>query len=186
MKKITLLVFSLFIMSCASKKIAEPSAPRTQLFPAGVYEQKIQVLVPPSDKVKERKFGFNGVMEVRATHIKIVALSPLNTTLFTITETLPGGEVKTEIFNEKIKKHQQEVLKYYAKVKKIILQPAKGSENGLQVVSVDSNSMPTLIRDTAEQTDYVIKSYDKNKIPEEIEINQSQFLTKVKIKSYEI
>lgn len=165
-------IFVALTCGCATTNVnLHPDAPRTRLFPNGVYYHDVILTIKPATP-QQKKYTFDGVVKIDKDQIIVIAMSFFGTTEFRIIENIKTGEVSSEVYREGLKKFEPQLKNLYSTLRTVLM--AQGT--------------PTEMTATQEGTpvNFVFSGYDKNKIPVHIEINHPQFQVKVKIKHYEI
>ena len=163
-----LVTLSLILLAgCAShQKKFTPEASRTLLFPNGTYHHAI-TLETPDKKTRT----FSGVVRLNETSIKVVGLSPLNSTIFRIEENRTNGEITTKVYHDAFKKFEARLLDFYIPLRAMMLQKMG---TGTPPSEMETKGIKILFSD-----------YDENKVPAHIEIRHPKFIVKVEVTGYE-
>lgn len=169
----TLLLLFFFLSGCAHKTVSQDLSHRTLTFPYGSYQHKVKVEIR-NGSYPEKRFEFNGVVLLGSETIKVVGLSPLNSTLFRLTEDRKSEKLEVEIFVEQLKKSEEQIRKFYAVIKKMMLSPYE--EQNTQRV-IDTPYGPARVQ---------FDKFDKNKIPNLVVVFSSSFNISVEVVGYEI
>jgi hypothetical protein len=186
------------IPGCAStsKKITSIEAAnstREYVFPRGKYQHRVELVIPANETGPLRSYRFNGVVDLQADAIQIVALSPFGTTVFKINENLITHEVKDEIYLAQMKPLEPKLLHYYSVMRELLLLRNDPKASATIVwKKTTSFSLPEVIEYTptqsevADQATFNFKKYDAHGIPENIEIVNPHFQVLVEITAYDI
>lgn len=197
---LSILVAALSIIGCASKKtVRDRSAKREMLFPYGSYQHDvdltIQIPSSPADDRETRppkKVHFRGVVKLGADLISMVALSPMNTTLFRIHEDRKTGKIESEIYIDSLKKMQTQMLNYYVLIRKILTTPlSDNSTANVQMTKLASGPGAGLpermsVMTDAGQAQVQFSGYDSNRVPDRITVENPKFHLDVKVVGYEL
>jgi len=183
MRKVAVILI-LILVSCASpQKIYHLKGLRRHLFPAGTYHHSIRM-----EWKNQKARNFKAIVKVTKDSILVVGLSPFQNTMFRIRENRKTKHVQTEVFFKRLKEHQDKIEEAYS-VLSVLFNCNKGCSNS-KGVSRKVNRAGFLeqmqIRAFKKQIQLVLKDYDKNQIPETIEMLHSDFTVKVEIEGYEI
>lgn len=158
------------MLSCSSRNIRPPSLSQNLLFPLGTYQHKVNITTSPTPEHKSQNFSFTGVVQISLERIQVVGLSPFGATLFKLTEERSSEKLMFDSFIDAFKGHEAKFQEYYPALKHLLTAPHNFSST--------SKSMPN--------THFTIKSYDKNGIPERIEIQDSKFSIDIRVTGYDI
>lgn len=155
------------LAGCASHQKKFTSQPaRTLLFPNGVYHHAITLQT--ADKNTR---SFNGVVRLDDASIKIVGLSPLNSTIFRIEENRATGKITTEVYHSSFKKFENRLLEFYVPLRAMMLMRMGGDK---PPSAIEANGIKIRFSD-----------YDENKVPAHIEMEHPNFTVKVEVTGYE-
>lgn len=173
--------------SCASLK-KSPSKPvqspldRTQLFPNGVYIHQVEIL--PKDG-KPRKI--KTVVSIQKNFVKLVGLSPFDTTLFHIETNRLTEETIFENFQpipDQIKKEFDSFYRILYRL--LVLEPQGEGVSGDFIVEYDTQRLPVLLKSRSSEERIQIGEYDKQGIPRRLYATHTQFKALVTISHYEL
>jgi len=188
-----LLVFAMLVAGCASKTISNASVVRRQLFPNGTYQHDVDLTV---EKPILRAMHFHGVVKISDAEINLVALSPLSSTLFRISENRKTGQIDTEIYIESLKKLKSLMTDFYALIRFILTVPLdaeKDPDKHFEFRATTINEGPNRglldqlsIQTTAGEARVEFRSYDENQIPDLISVNNPKFKLMIKVSGYDI
>jgi hypothetical protein len=172
MKRI--LLFLLLLSACVTKPPQLPEGPRDLLFPHGTYQHLVKVKLTKAPPKGPQEFEFRGVFVSEQNRLKLVALSPVGTTLFRVEEDLVTHQIKIQTYMEALKKAEDKIMQSYTVTKKILTLPA-------------SKEWPSEMDfDTPEgKTHLVIDAYDSNKVPSHIKVTNPQYNLEIAVVSYE-
>jgi hypothetical protein len=171
MKLGIILVFILAALGCSTSKVnLHPDDVRENIFPNGIYRHSVVLTLQPSNK----SYEFNGVVKLTPEEVTIVVLSYFGTTEFRIHENLKTNEIQSEIYREQFKKFEPKLREYYSALRFILL--AKNENNPTSLQAPINGKL----------INFELSGYDKNRIPEKLEIKSEHFSVKVKITQYEI
>lgn len=180
MRYIWVFLLALTLTGCSisqrSVKNEIVDAKRELVFPYGTYKHDVHLefreppnLASPNEKV----FDLKGIVKIDEKDIKVAALSPFGTTVFTILENRITDEVKVEVYVESLKKLEPKLREYYAVVRAMLLAPMPLSRE-----------LPSELR--AKETLLRFSEYDDNKIPLNVLIEHERFNVNVVVSGYEI
>jgi len=179
-----LIVVCCFLSSCATQPTIETTS--SQLFPLGVYEQRITLR--PEDPKKNPQ-AFRGILSLAQDKIQVVGLSPFGNTVFNIQEDRVTQKVKTEIYHQKLKALEDRIKEYYSVVRSILMAPRAGDwSQGITVERRDSQGRPLrVILPIAEGNRILLfKKYDDAGIPKELSFDTEGYWVSILVKSYQL
>ena len=144
MKRIFLFVF---LAAC----VHTPKSTAPAFFPPGNYRHQVhvEILNAPADAPKS--LDFQGALKLTHDEIKLVALSPMGTSLFRLTENLKTQEVQKEFYLESMQKNQTQVLRLYSLIRLAILARRDQSQiqqgdSQISFSNLDKDGVPATIK----------------------------------------
>lgn len=189
MKKSYLLILFLAI-GCASQKKLSENADRTLLFPSGIYTHDVQI-----ETQEKQNYSFRSLVKISPEKILIVGLSPFQSTVFKIEEDRKSRAVQTEVYEERLKKHQKELVELYSVLSVFLTLPKNGKDPRIQTLEKNPEGILTRFKILNRKTKTPIeppieptvelKHFDENGIADEIFLKQPKFDVRVKVVQYE-
>ena len=188
------------LTGCASKTMQNPAAQRDLIFPFGVYQHEVDLtmaapaavtteLLPAAGAVP-KQVHFHGVVKLNADVINMIALSPLNTTLFRIHEDRKSSKIDTDIYIESLQKLRPQLIEYYQLMRLILTAPLATEESGVarttRYASGANAGWPeqTVVPTNAGAATVRYREYDKNKVPSVISIDNPKFTLLIQVSGY--
>jgi len=176
MKTFLLLVLSLFFLNaCSSKTIKNPEATRSMLFPNGTYQHEVHVRFVHTVPGQPDHFDLSGVVKISNKEVKVIGLSPMNTTLFRLSENRESGQIEVQTYVDSLKKFESHLRDYYLVMRKFLLTPLNSENPEPQQAQFDSPSGPVQV---------FFKNYDQNKIPVKVLVQSPQFEIEIRVVGY--
>lgn len=178
------LVVLFAISSCSNletKKI--PLSERKLLFPYGKYKTLVTVF----QKDKER--DFKAIFQNSAEKNTFSGVGALATSLFKIEEEKPSGKITVEIFQSRLKNFEDQLRQSYTKLSNLlsfsILENVKPPH---RLLKKDTDNFPIEIDvdEGQDRSKIIFVSYDENKIPKEINIENKELNLKIEMLSYKL
>jgi hypothetical protein len=168
--------------SCASSKKA-PSTPaqapvdRTQLFPNGVYIHQVEIL-PKDGKARKIKT----VVSIQKNFVKLVGLSPFDTTLLHIETNRLTGESIFKNFQSIPDQIKNEFESFYRILYRLlVLEPQSEGASDDFIVEYDPQRLPILLKSRSSEERIQISEYDQRGIPRKLHATHAQFKALVSI-----
>lgn len=184
------------VSGCALPQKKQASAPisadREQLFPNGTYKHNVRLELeqaPNPEKPDEKRFDLKGLAQVQPEMIKVVGLSPFGTTLFKITENRATGEINVETYVDSLKRVESKIRDYYSVLRHMMIAPMKpGKRGAMKLAKANSDGLPEVVdlKTRDESATLKFENYDKNKIPQRIQITHPRFKVDVEVAGYEV
>ena len=172
--------------SCASSrkspsKPAQPPVDRPQLFPNGVYIHQVEIL-PKDGKARKIK----AVVSIQKSFVKLVGLSPFDTTLFHIETNRLTEETIFKNFQSIPDQVKNEFDSFYRILYRLlVLEPqAEGASDDF-IVEYDIQRLPVLLKSKSSEERIQIGEYDPQGIPRRLHATHAQFKALVTISHYE-
>ncbi len=175
--KITLpITAALMTPGCAAplKKVTTSPELNEYVFPIGNYTHQVRVHIPTNPDPKKREFQFRGVVRISPDVIRIVALSPVGSTLFKMSEERTTGKVSIETYVSSLKPLEGKLLEYYSALRVLL--------------TARRNPRPSVFSETVggEPTEFRFEKYDPAGIPTHLEIRSPIFSVAVEVVGYEL
>jgi outer membrane biogenesis lipoprotein LolB len=101
-------------------KFAPLKSPQKPLFPNGKYRHHVDLHIYHAEK---DHFSFDGLAETTDDTIRIVVLSPFNTTLAKISEDRKTGEAQMVAYDARVRRYQDKFSEYYADLRQLFAMP---------------------------------------------------------------
>lgn len=165
-------ILLLFLFGCVHKSVKQDLSTRNLMFPYGSYQHFVKVEIPQQGR-EPKTFEFRGVVQIGADEIKVVGLSPLNSTLFRLTEDRKTQVLKVDLFVEQLKKQEGQIRNFYSVIKDMMLTPI--DQNKEKPISTPYG--PATVK---------FESFDKNQIPTMVHVVGEKFKIDVEVLGYEI
>ena len=187
-----LLLFSLVpvLGGCASQYVVLENVAHHRLFPNGVYKHKVKLTIVSNGTSPEKKFSFDGVVQLSDESIRVVVLSFFGTTMLKINDNLKTGELQTEVFLPQIKKFEPKLRDYYSILKLVLIMSATRPDDSGKIVwtKVNDKGLPLELKTSAQdkEVSFKFENYDKADIPEEVSLTHPTFKAEIKVTGYEI
>jgi hypothetical protein len=185
--KIFLVALLILQGSCASSrkspsKPAQPPVDRTQLFPDGVYIHQVEIL-PKDGKARKIKT----VVSIQKNFVKLVGLSPFDTTLFHIGTNRLTEETIFKNFQSIPDQVKNEFDSFYRILYRLlVLEPQGEGTSGDFIVEYDPQRLPVLLKSRSSEERIQIGEYDQQGIPRRLHATHAQFKALVTISQYEL
>lgn len=178
------LLFNLFFLGCATQSvltnvpITPPRAANELVFPYGHYRHNVELLI----RKDQRKFSFTSIVETSDKKIQVVMLSPFNTTLMKISENRESGEVKTDVYESRLKEHQERLGLFYSIIRRLLLLERNAKDDGEIKIVKRSSDGPTEIdfRHAPLSAQINLQNYQDH-IPEKIAVDNVHFALDVTV-----
>jgi hypothetical protein len=171
-----LIFLFIFLGACSTHKFVTSGAPRTQIFPPGVYNHEVTLTLEPGVSEKEKKYNFSGVIRVNSNEVKVVVLSSFGFTELQIDENIRNKTLKIDVVRESLKKFEPQIRSYYQILRLMLFEPLKG------------HSSPTHLEETLDGHTAIFdfSSFDGNNIPCRVDVSYPHFKIRIGVTSYEI
>ena len=164
----------LFLSSCSQRIIRSDLSHQDLMFPLGRYFHHVKLAIQTTPGTPLKEFSFNGVFQIRAESITIVALSPFGTTIMRINEDRKTGKIDIHIYYPPLEKFETPIREYYG-VFRALLISAKDPHPATMKIA--------LANATAELH---VDQFDKNQIPEKIHVDHPKFALQIEVTGYEL
>jgi len=171
MKAFRFVVLMLSLVGCVSSPTRKYSlvGPRADLFPTGTYHHAVDIELPDG-----KEFGFDGIVSLSPTRIKVVGLGALGSTLFTVEESRATGKVSVQIYQAQFKPMEERLRAFYAILRRTLMVKVN-SPRDLEIT--DENSKAVRIQ---------FSKPDANEIPSQISIQHPAYRVRVTVVGYEV
>jgi hypothetical protein len=187
--RVLLLTFGIgaAVLGCStpSKHVSADPTRDVLLFPYGNYIHQVKLFLPGVPDPSKRNFEFRGAVKIAAETIHTVVLSPIGTTILTLTEDRATGKVDIKVFVDSLKTYAGNLTEYYASLRVILtmLRHPVGND-----VTLDAHGRPVRMKKTVgdRPTQFFFAGYDEHEIPTSLHIENEKFTVDVKVAGYEI
>lgn len=165
-------ILILLLAGCASQsRRSTVSLDRPLMFPNGTYQHAVEVVTAGNSR------HFNGVVKLSAEQVLVIGLSPMNSTVFRITEDRKSGKVQSEVFHSALKPHEAKLIEFYEMIRVMMASP---------LLTANEKSDQSSVTRVEKGIELVFSKFDQNRIPLEIVIKHPKFRVEVGVKDYEI
>lgn len=173
-----LIVFLGVLVGCATSnnKTGEATALREVLFPQGTYHHGVNLDIVGADSQE-----FDGYVQLKKEGLSLKVLSPMGMTLLAIDDDFSQKEPKVDIFFESLKKMKPQILEYYTAIKGVMLLKKKDQ----QISKKNRLGFPLTMK-SQKGWEAIFNDYDKNHIPQKMQVKHPRFKALVKVVSYDI
>ncbi len=168
------LLLSFVLMACASKAPApdvtyyEPLKEALMpVFPYGNYRHGVTVQMNGG-----KTFEFDGIAATSRQFFQLAVLSPLQVTMVKVKENRSSGDVRFEIFDERVARYKEKLADYYGLLRKLFVLERNGQSNEQLASGI------ALDRDA-----FVRFSQFARDIPHHVEIKEPKFNLKMEVES---
>jgi len=159
--------------ACASqtRNVRSAQLAKDIVFPLGVYQHDVKLEIHGP---KIQSYRFKGVVKISRDNIRVVALSPMGTTVFMVLDDLKTGKVRSEVYMERMRRFQSRINDYYFTIKKLLtLKSVRDLREGSHL-AIDPRTV------------FVFGKWDRHHIPEVVKIKTPQYSVEIKVTGYEI
>jgi len=154
--------------SCASSKYtAHSPVSGDQVFAYGAYRHRVSVTIFGANAAGNRSIDLDGIVRLSGDMVRLVALSPVGTTLYRVTDDRKTGHVEAMVYAEELKPIEDRLREYYVLLRNVLT--ARSEEEW----------------GAAPELRVVVEGRDSNGHPQRFTIEHAMFRASIEVTGYE-
>ncbi len=154
-------------------EVLQTKTPAALVFPLGKYRHDVSVHVFKDEEGKAKDYGFSGLAETSKETIRLVALSPLGTTVMKINEDRATGQIEIEIFLDRLKKSEDKIRVLYGLLRKVLLWEKEPAQQTVKMADISEGPMKAKVEFGEIQ----------DGIPNDVKVVSERFEIRIRVKS---